>query len=137
VDADPTACANQRRNAANAGIRVDVREGPMHEVLDDERFAVVIADPPWVSSHQVAGYPADPPAAIDGGRDGLDLVRACLEVIDGHLVDGGHALLQTGPDQPEAVAGLVSAFPRLWVREVRREEGGALVRIDRRWSSED
>lgn len=133
VDADVTACAYLRRNAANAGIRVDVREGRMDEVLHaGERFAVVIADPPWVASEEIAGYPTDPPSAIDGGADGLDLVRACLAVIDGHLVDGGHALLQTGPDQPGAIPALVSAYARLSVREVRREERGALVRIDRR-----
>jgi release factor glutamine methyltransferase len=132
VDADPVACAFLRRNAARAGIRVDVREGRMNEVLDhDERFAVVIADPPWVSSDQVARYPQDPLLAIDGGSDGLDLVRTCLDVIDGHLADGGHALLQTGPDQPDAVTALVTAYDGLAVREVRHEDRGALVRIDR------
>jgi release factor glutamine methyltransferase len=132
VDADPVACAYLRRNAAHAGIRVDVREGPMDEVLEaDERFAVVVADPPWVASDQVGRYPEDPVTAIDGGADGLDLVRACLDVVDGHLADGGHALLQTGPDQSEAVSALVAAYAGLTVGEVRLEERGALVRIDR------
>ena len=135
VDADATACDFLRRNAAHAGVRVDVREGRMDKVLEaDERFAVVIADPPWVSSDEVERYPEDPLLAIDGGPDGLDLVRACLDVIDGHLLDGGHALLQTGPDQPDAVTALVSAYDRLSVGEVRQEERGALVRIDRRFS---
>lgn len=132
VDADPAACGFLRRNAAHAGIRVDVREGRMDEVLDDdERFAVVIADPPWVSSDEVGRYPQDPVLAIDGGSDGLDLVRACLDVVDRHLADGGHALLQTGPDQPDAVTALVEAYDALTVREVRLEERGALIRIDR------
>jgi methylase of polypeptide subunit release factors len=104
----------------------------MDTVLDDgERFAVVIADPPWVSSDAVSRYPEDPVLAIDGGSDGLDLVRACLDVVDAHLADGGHALLQTGPDQPEAVTALVAAYDGLAVREVRLEERGALIRIDR------
>lgn len=133
VDADRTACAFLRRNAAHAGIGVDVREGPMDDVLDpDERFAVVIADPPWVSSAEVVHYPEDPLSAIDGGADGLDLVRACLDVIDGHLVEGGSALLQTGAGQPYAVRALVSeSYDGLTVREVRVAERGALVRIDR------
>lgn len=136
VDASPVACAYLRRNAAHAGVRVDVRQGRMEEVLDaGERFAVVIADPPWVSSEEVVRYPEDPLLAIDGGADGLDLVRTCLEVIDRHLVDGGHAVLQTGPDQPEMVADLVAAYPRLSVRETRRETRGALVRIDGRYRS--
>ena len=132
VDADPVACAYLRRNAARAGIRVDLREGRMDEVLDgDETFAVVIADPPWVSTHDVGRFPEDPLSAIDGGADGLELVRSCLEVIHGHLAQGGHALLQTGPDQPDAVSELVAAYDTLSVREVRIEERGALVRIDR------
>jgi len=132
VDADPTACAYLRRNAAHAGIRVDVREGRMDEVLQaDEHFAVVIADPPWVVSDEVGRFPEDPVTAIDGGPDGLDLVRACLDVVAGHLVEGGHALLQTGPDQPDAVTALVAAYDGLTVGEVRLEERGALVRIDR------
>jgi release factor glutamine methyltransferase len=132
VDADPTACAYLRRNAARGGIRVDVREGRMDEVLDPaERFAVIIADPPWVSSDEVGRYPEDPLLAIDGGSDGLELVRACLDVVDGHLAEGGHALLQTGPDQPDAVVALVTAYAGLTVREVRLAERGALMRIDR------
>jgi release factor glutamine methyltransferase len=105
----------------------------MDEVLDaDERFSVVIADPPWVSSDEVTRYPEDPLTAIDGGSDGLDLVRACLEVIDAHLADGGSALLQTGPDQPDDVRRLVAeAHDGLTVREVRVVDRGALVRIDR------
>ena len=132
VDVDAVACAYLRRNAARAGIRVDVRLGPMDEVLEpDERFAVVVADPPWVASHEVGRFPEDPLTAIDGGADGLDLVRACLAVIHGHLVEGGHALLQTGPDQPDAVSALVSSYDGLSVAEVRVEERGALVRVDR------
>ena len=132
VDADATACAYLRRNAANAGIRVDVREGRMDAVLDaDERFAVVIADPPWVTTDEVGRYPEDPLLAIDGGRDGLEVVRACLDVIAAHLSDGGSALLQTGPDQPDEVRALLAAYEDLELREVRVAERGALVRIDR------
>ena len=50
----------------------------MDVVLDPhERFAVVIADPPWVPRADTGRYPEDPVLAIDGGDDGLDLARAC------------------------------------------------------------
>ena len=132
VDADPTACEFLRRNAANAGVRADVRQGLMSEVLgSDEEFAVVIADPPWVSSSDVDRYPADPRTAIDGGEDGLDLVRACLDVIEHHLVVGGASVLQVGPSQVRAVRDLVERRKDLTVRAVRDYERGALVHIDR------
>ena len=76
VDLNPVACAYARSNAAAAGLadRVEVREGAMDEVLRPrERFALVIADPPWVRRAEVGRYPEDPPLAIDGGDDGLDV----------------------------------------------------------------
>lgn len=132
VDADPVACGFLRRNAAAAGVAVDVREGRMDAVLAaDERFAVVIADPPWVPTRGVTEFPEDPLLAIDGGDDGLDLVRACLDVIGAHLLPRGSAVLQVGPDQAEAVAALVTGHPDLAVAETRTFERGALLRIDR------
>jgi methylase of polypeptide subunit release factors len=132
VDADPVACEYLRRNVLAAGVRVDVREGPMQSVLEpDERFAVVIADPPWVPRAEVTRFPEDPVTAIDGGPDGLDLVRACLTVIERHLVTDGSAVLQLGPDQVASVVRLVAAYDELRVVEIRAFERGALARIDR------
>ena len=133
VDADPVACGFLRRNAAAAEVVVDVREGPMDRVLDPaEAFAVVIADPPWVPREQVEGFPEDPVTAIDGGADGLDLVRSCLAVIEEHLVTGGSALLQVGPEgQADRVRELVATRRFLHVSEVRDFERGSLVRVDR------
>jgi methylase of polypeptide subunit release factors len=132
VDADPVACTYLRRNAAAAGVAVDVREGRMDQVLEAaERFPVVIADPPWVPTDEVTRFPEDPRTAIDGGQDGLALVHACLEVIGGHLATGGAALLQVGPDgQAERVADLATAYG-LAAGEVRRYERGAVVLLER------
>ncbi len=132
VDTDPAACSYLRRNAAAAELRVDVREGRMDEVLGpDEEFAVIIADPPWVATDRTAGYPEDPVSAIDGGADGLDLVRGCLLVIDRHLAVAGSALLQIGPDQADRVVQMVAGYDELAVIEMRRLERGTLVQLDR------
>lgn len=132
VDANPAACELTRLNAANAGLRVDVREGRMEDVLGpDERFAVIIADPPWVPSDEVSRYPEDPVSAIDGGAEGIDLIRSCLEVIRGHLKVGGSALLQVGPGQAEVVDLLLSADDDLRIIAARDFERGSLVLIDR------
>ncbi len=134
VDLDPVACGFLRRNAALAGIPVDVREGRMDEVLDvEEEFAVIVADPPWVRTAEVGQFPDDPVRAIDGGDDGLDLARTCLDVIDRHLMMGGSALLQVGPhDHAHRVAALAAACDELEVAEVRDFERGALLQVDRR-----
>jgi methylase of polypeptide subunit release factors len=132
VDVNPVACELTRLNAAHAGLSVDVREGDMREVLDDdERFAVVIADPPWVPRADIEQFPEDPAVAIDGGPDGLDLVRMCLDVAERHLVSAGSMVLQVGPDQADAVAETVARdHARLRAVEARRFPRGALVRVD-------
>ncbi|MDX6375528.1 MAG: hypothetical protein QOD98_4516 [Nocardioidaceae bacterium] len=134
VDVDAAACDFLRRNAARAGVEVDVREGRMDAVLDeDEEFAVIVADPPWVPTVEVQQFPEDPVTAIDGGDDGLDLVRGCLEIVDRHLAGHGSALLQVGPlGQARRVADLVASYDDLSVVAVRGYERGALLRIDRR-----
>ena len=132
VDACPVACSYLRRNAARAGLRVDVREGRMDEVLHpDERFAVIIADPPWVPSDEVGRFPEDPVTAIDGGADGLDLARGCVEVFARHLVLAGSALLQVGPGHGPLVRALTEAHPELAVVATRDYPRGTLVQVDR------
>ena len=132
VDANPAASRYSRVNAdlARPGGPVEVRSGRMEEVLAvSERFALIIADPPWVPSGLVARHPDDPVSAIDGGPDGLELVRSCLDVVSEHLADGGAAVLQVGPDQTPAVASYVEADPALRLRVVEErvvEEGGLM-----------
>lgn len=100
VDLDPHACDFARRNAQQVSASVEVRRGSMDEVLHrDERFSVVVADPPWVPSAQTGRFPEDPLTAIDGGADGLDLARRCAHVIDAHLTADGLGILQLGTSE--------------------------------------
>jgi methylase of polypeptide subunit release factors len=133
VDADRHACDHARWNVEEAGLaaRVTVRHGPMQEVLaPTERFALVLADPPWVPSVEVSRFPADPRRAIDGGPDGLDLARLCVAVIARHLADGGASVLQLRDEtQAEAMRTHLQVHDGLGLRvvTVRTVPGGAGV----------
>jgi release factor glutamine methyltransferase len=136
VDANPVACDYARANALAAGLadRVEVREGRLETALAaDELFPVVIADPPWVPRDQTGQFPEDPLTAIDGGHDGLDVARACLSVIAEHLAPGGSAVLQLGTKVQADVLRREPCFSDgvLGMGEVRQEERGVLVRLDR------
>ncbi|WP_110180395.1 methyltransferase domain-containing protein [Nocardioides solisilvae] len=130
VDANPVACEFAAANAAAAGLAPEVRNGWMDEVLaPDERFALVCADPPWVPRAEITRYPQDPELAIDGGPDGLDVAALCVALIDRHLADGGHAVLQLGT--AEQVDALLAANPpqRLRLDGVRTFERGVLAHL--------
>jgi methylase of polypeptide subunit release factors len=137
VDADARACAYARRNAVAAGlpVRVDVRHAPIDGGLaGDERFAFVLADPPWVPSDETVRYPGDPVHAIDGGADGLAPARACVEVTGHHLLSGGMSILQLRDGHQAArIADHVDRRPELGLRvaDSRTVDGanGVLVRL--------
>ncbi|MEJ7634803.1 methyltransferase [Aeromicrobium sp.] len=138
MDANEAACDHAAVNVKNSGSSgpVDIRCGLMHEVLEDaERFALVIADPPWVPSEETSRFPQDPLIAIDGGPDGLDLARMCLALIGRHLAERGSALMQLGTlDQVGAVESYLIEHPELGlgVAEVRVfGTDGMLVALDR------
>lgn len=124
VDVDPHACDLARRNAAANGLGdlVEVRCGEVGsaDVLGpDERFPVVIADPPYVPSDEAAELEDDPTHTVDGGHDGLDIARRCLVVAARHLAPGGAVLLQAlGAAQVAALAPDLAASG-LTVAEVR------------------
>lgn len=133
VDDNPIACELARTNVARAGLddRVEVRQGLIDGALHrDERFALVVADPPWVPSDHVADFPEDPVHAIDGGPDGLALARACLAAARDHLLPGGVLLLQVGPQQVDDTAVLATDHGFGLVEVRRAGDRGALLRMD-------
>jgi methylase of polypeptide subunit release factors len=112
VDVNPQACADARANAAAAGLadRVEVRCAALDDIAArDGQYPLIIADPPYIATEGVQQFPQDPLLAIDGGRDGLELARECIEVVIGSLSPGGFALLQLGgDDQVDAIASFAT-----------------------------
>lgn len=99
VDLSPVAQRFALHNAEVNGLsgRVEFRQARLEEALEpNERFALIVADPPWVPSGNTSKFPDDPVIAIDGGQDGLDLARMCVDLIERHLEQGGSAVLQLG-----------------------------------------
>lgn len=134
VEADPVAAAYAVHNAEAAGLaeRVEVRRSPMGQALRaDERFAAVVADPPWVRRAETARFPEDPLTAIDGGDDGLALARECLAVIGRHLAPGGVALLQLGSTQQVGSLDPELRAAALTLCEVRRYQRGVVALVAR------
>lgn len=136
VDLNPVAAAYLLLNAAGAGLghQVEPRTGLMDDpavIAPEERYALVVADPPWVTHERVGDFPEDPVVAIDGGTDGLTVARTCLRVADACLDDDGTLLLQLGDtEQAERLAAETDVVGRLRLGEVRVYERGVVARFD-------
>jgi len=119
VDISPDALAVTTLNARRHGVagRVIPLEGdlltPVPEPLD-----LIVANLPYVSRSHLASLPRsitayEPLSALDGGADGLELIRRLLPQAGKHLHQGGAILLEIGSDQAEAVRSLaLEIFPR-------------------------
>ncbi len=120
VDASPGALALARANAAALGAarRVRFREGDLLGAFGPARFDLVVANLPYVPSAELRGLDRtvrdyEPRAALDGGADGLDLVRRLLPQAARCLRPRGRVYLELGEDQAPAV---VSDLVRLGFR---------------------
>ncbi|MFC7400963.1 methyltransferase [Citricoccus sp. GCM10030269] len=137
VDVNPAAEQFALENAAANGLesRVTFRLSRLDTALDaGERFAMVVADPPWVRSEDTTMFPEDPVLAIDGGDDGLDLARQCVDLMSKHLADGGSGLLQLGNRaQAETIAAYAAGHAEgpLAAVETRSFDRGVLVHLTR------
>lgn len=106
IEAVAVRCA--RRNLAP--LRGQVHAGDLYEPLPVRlrgRVDVLVANAPYVPTGSIRLMPAEarihePPAALDGGSDGLDVVRRVVSAAPGWLAAGGHLLVETAASQAAA-----------------------------------
>ncbi len=130
VDRSAAACAVARHNLARHGFapRSLVVQGDWAAALASGGFDVVVSNPPYVESGVMAHLDRevrehDPPAALDGGADGLDAYRGLAGELPRLLAPGGVACVEVGRGQDRAVAGLMAAAGLAGV-ETRRDLAG-------------
>jgi release factor glutamine methyltransferase len=126
ADVDRWAVAAARRTLVELAVPGTVHWGDLYRALPDElrgRTDVVLANAPYVPSPELALMPREardhePRRALDGGVDGLDVVRGVAAGARDWLAAGGIALSEVAPHQsPAAVrawaaAGLSSRVER-------------------------
>lgn len=112
TDASPEALGIARANADALRIdTVDFRAGEWLAALGDERFEVIVSNPPYIrvdDPHLTEGdIRFEPRAALVSGADGLDAIRIIVRDARRHLRPGGRLLLEHGHDQADAIEGLL------------------------------
>jgi release factor glutamine methyltransferase len=117
TDLSAGALAVAGANAAQLGLtdRVELREGDLLAPLAGEPFDVLVANLPYVRSGDIDALSAEvrrePRQALDGGPDGLDLIRRLASGAARHLTPGGLLALEHGFDQGPAVRDVLAAAP--------------------------
>jgi release factor glutamine methyltransferase len=115
ADIEPTAVRCARRNVAPYGGHVHT--GDLFEALPGDlrgRVGILAANVPYVPTGEVGLLPAEardhePLVALDGGADGLDVLRRVAAGAPEWLAPGGCLLVETSERQAQAA---VDAFTR-------------------------
>jgi release factor glutamine methyltransferase len=72
------------------------------------RFDIIVSNPPYIPSGDIASLPREvqrePRIALDGGRDGLDLIKKIISGGSRHLTRQGRLFLEADPRQMAAIA---------------------------------
>jgi release factor glutamine methyltransferase len=128
TDVSPGALEVARGNAVALGATVTFLEGDLGEPLRAEApFGLVVANLPYIPTAELAGLPAEvraePVLALDGGADGLDLVRRLVADAPSLLGPGGLLVLEIGAGQAADTAALLGDAGFAGVA-IKRDLGG-------------
>lgn len=113
-DLSPAALAVAEGNAATLGLsgRAEFRQGDWFGPVEG-RFDLIVSNPPYIAEAEMAGLAPEvlrePRMALTPGGDGLDAYRAIARGAGAHLTPGGRLMVEIGPTQGAAVAGLMAA----------------------------
>ena len=132
ADVEPAAVRCARRNVGAVGGQVF--EGDLDQPLPPSlrgRVDLLLANVPYVPTDAIALMPPEarlhePAVTLDGGSDGLAVLRRVAAVAPAWLAPGGHLLVETSEEQ---AAGAVDAFTAagLVARVSEDDETGATV----------
>ncbi|MCA9041289.1 MAG: peptide chain release factor N(5)-glutamine methyltransferase [Planctomycetaceae bacterium] len=120
TDISPAALSIAQTNAARHQVtdRIQFREGDLFQALREEereqKFDLILSNPPYVCTSELETLEPDvaryePRLALDGGADGLDLVRRIIQESVRYLSPTGHLLIEMDPEQVEATLQFVHA----------------------------
>lgn len=112
LDLSPQALRVAQANALRHGVagRVTFLQSDLLRALP-EPIDLIVANPPYVAYQDWPSLPPEvrahePRLALDGGPDGLDLIRRLLDQAPTHLCPGGAILVEIGATQGPAAARL-------------------------------
>jgi len=102
IELSPDAAAVAKFNLATHGLgrRVKLYHSDLFDAVPPARYDLILSNPPYVPTRELRGLPAEfrnePAMALDGGRDGLGVIRKLLLQACDRLQPHGIVVLEVG-----------------------------------------
>jgi len=113
LDLSEEALALARENAERLGVldRVAFRRSDLLEGIEGP-FHWVVANLPYIPTSDLNGLQRevkyDPGLALDGGKDGLTIIKRLIESVPGKIASNGMIALEIGQGQSQLVLGFLA-----------------------------
>ena len=115
-DISPGALETARVNAKRLlGEDIDAIQFIQSDLFENIHgtFDIIVSNPPYIPSGELSALPPEvrqePQLALDGGGDGLELIRKIAAQAAAHLSPGGALFLEADPGQMPAIGELLEA----------------------------
>ena len=127
------------RNLDRHGLsnQVELLSGDLWDALeepnDENRFDLIVCNPPYVNSSSMnslpAEYHAEPVLALAGGDDGMDLIRRIIAAAPDYLTDRGAILIEIG-NEYEHFKKAFPQIPAIWMEVSAGDEQVLLIQAE-------
>lgn len=100
-------------NAKNNNVdeKITFIESNMFEKIEYNKFDVIVSNPPYIESDEIAKLSlqvkSEPHMALDGGMDGLDFYRIIIDNSYKYIKDCGNLFLEIGYNQKDKIFNLL------------------------------
>ena len=125
IELSPDALAVAKFNVATHRLarRVQLFHSDVFAAVPPVKYDLILSNPPYVPTRELRGLPAEfrnePRLALDGGRDGLDVIRRLLRQARDRLQPRGLVVLEVGGLR----AAMERAFPALGLHWLATADG--------------
>ena len=125
IELSPDAMAVAKFNVAEHGLlnRIKLHRSDVFDAVPPVKYDVILSNPPYVPTRELRGLPEEfkqePAMALDGGADGLDIIRKLLRQARERLQPHGIVVLEVGGLR----AAMDRAFPELDLHWLHTEDG--------------
>ncbi|HEY8102310.1 MAG TPA: peptide chain release factor N(5)-glutamine methyltransferase [Burkholderiaceae bacterium] len=113
LDVSEAALVIARRNAAHHQVQIEFLQSDWYDILADQRFDIIVANPPYIvsgDSHLSQGdLRFEPISALTDHADGLSALRTIIGGASRHLAPEAWLLVEHGYDQAQNVRALLEA----------------------------
>lgn len=129
VSEDAMAVAHSNAERHEVSERISLVESDLYAGLKGERFDLIVTNPPYVCTDELAGlepeYRYEPDIAFSGGNDGLGLVETLIMQAPQHLEADGLLAIEVG----HTCFALEDRWPEMPIEWVDLQRGGLGVGV--------